>query len=568
MIKGKRKFEQAFEDSTTAIDYFHQHFEQILDSTAANMLLASASVQGELHQFFLKDIGNGFFQQRYSRAEVDIPKQEDIGSFGLNLKLIRNFEILNENPMNSSQISLYSIISKYIDIYAAGLKIDFTPLYCLHVINHIIRTRNLVISNKQFLEDRREKVERMLTEDDIEKARDQGLSRPKVLIICPLKKNVLPIVENFRILIFGESDKPFISNYRRFKTEFGDTGFRISEKRKVSDDYRELMSGNIDDCFRIGIAIAKKSLKLYTAFDESDILIASPLGLRMIVGEDDGMSSERETDFLASIEVLVIDKADILLMQNWEHLLNVINSLHIQPKKLTVDISRVRRWSLENYSKLYRQTVLISEERRVECDALFALYCRNFSGFVKIPMPNKGLMDNIEIPYCQELQRLDVDVAENQSDIRFKFFKEKVLPKCELGTVIFIPSYFDFVRLRNYLKNENESFVQLHEYAKEGKVAKARALFYKKEKKLMLITERFHFYRRYNIKGIKSLSFYQPPAQSKFYHEMINMVDNDFAHVRLLYTKFDSLRMANIFGDSSVRQIMSSTKTTHALVSR
>ncbi|VIO92755.1 Uncharacterized protein BM_BM6511 [Brugia malayi] len=380
-----------------------------------------------------------------------------------------------------------------------------------------------------------------------------------------MKKDVFPIIENFRLLIFGDSDKPFISNYRRFRTEYGDTGFKISEKRKVSVDYRELMSGNIDDCFRIGVAIAKKSLKLYTAFDESDILIASPLGLRMIVGEG---SEERETDFLASIEVLIIDKADILLMQNWEHLLNIMSSLHIQPKKLTVDISRVRRWSLEQYSKFYRQTVLISEERRAECDALFAVYCKNFAGFVKLLTRSEGLLNNIEIPYCQELQRIDVDVAENQSDIRFNFFKEKILPKCELGTVIFIPSYFDFVRIRNYLKNENESFVQLHEYAKEGKVAKARALFYKKEKKFMLITERFHFYRRYNIKGIGSLTFYQPPAQPKFYHEMINQVDCNYAHVRMLYTKFDFLRMAHIFGDVCTRQIMFSTKTSHALVSR
>ncbi|VDN83629.1 unnamed protein product [Brugia pahangi] len=380
----------------------------------------------------------------------------------------------------------------------------------MHAINHVTQTRNIVIKNKQFLQERREKG--TLTDDDIENARDQGLSRPKVLIICPMKKDVFPIIENFRMLIFGDSDKPFISNYRRFKTEYGDTGFKISEKRKVSVDYRELMSGNIDDCFRIGVAIAKKSLKLYTAFDESDILIASPLGLRMIVGEG---SEERETDFLASIEVLIIDKADILLMQNWEHLLNIMSSLHIQPKKLTVDISRVRRWSLEQYSKFYR-----------------------FWQF------------QIEIPYCQELQRIDVDVAENQSDIRFNFFKEKILPKCELGTVIFIPSYFDFVRIRNYLKNENESFVQLHEYAKEGKFSNLLCFLFS------------------IIQGIRSLTFYQPPAQPKFYHEMINQVDCDYAHVRMLYTKFDFLRMAHIFGDVCTRQIMFSTKTSHALVSR
>ncbi|KAK6102733.1 hypothetical protein QQG55_9675 [Brugia pahangi] len=561
MIKGKRKFGEAFGDGeNTTTNYFHQHFEQTLDPVVADGLLASTN---ESKRIVLEDLGIGLFQQRYFKLDDTTLKQEEIRNFGLNSRLVKNFEIFNGNPLSKAQLSLYSIIGRYIDLYAAGLKIDCTPLYCLHAINHVMQTRNIVIKNKQFLQERREKG--TLTDDDIENARDQGLSRPKVLIICPMKKGVFPIIENFRMLIFGDSDKPFISNYRRFKTEYGDTGFKISEKRKVSVDYRELMSGNIDDCFRIGVAIAKKSLKLYTAFDESDILIASPLGLRMIVGEG---SEERETDFLASIEVLIIDKADILLMQNWEHLLNIMSSLHIQPKKLTVDISRVRRWSLEQYSKFYRQTVLISEERRAECDALFAVYCKNFAGFVKLLTRSEGLLNNIEIPYCQELQRIDVDVAENQSDIRFNFFKEKILPKCELGTVIFIPSYFDFVRIRNYLKNENESFVQLHEYAKEGKVAKARALFYKKEKKIMLITERFHFYRRYNIKGIRSLTFYQPPAQPKFYHEMINQVDCDYAHVRMLYTKFDFLRMAHIFGDVCTRQIMFSTKTSHALVSR
>ncbi|KAM3722913.1 U3 small nucleolar RNA-associated protein [Dirofilaria immitis] len=521
MIKGKRKFREAFGINESNIpSYFQQHFEEILDpAIVATLLTSTTSIKSEPKRIVLEDIGIGLFQQRYSKFEDDSLKQEGIEHFGLNSKLVENFEFLIGNRVNNAQLSLYNVIGRYIDLYASGLQIDHTPLYCLHAINHVTQTRNMVIENKQFLQKCHEKG--TLTESDIEKTRDQGLSRPKVLIICPMKKNVFTIIENFRMLIFGDSDKPFISNYRRFKTEFGDTGFRISEKRKVSNDYRKLMSGNTDDCFRIGVALAKKS-------------------------ESDGNNSERETDFLASIEVLIIDKADILLMQNWEHLLNIINSLHIQPKKLTVDISRVRRWSLEQYSKFYR----------------------NFAGFIKLLIPCQGFLDNIEIPYCQELQRIDVDVAENQSDIRFKFFKEKILPKCELGTLIFIPSYFDFVRIRNYLKNENESFVQLHEYAKEGKVAKARALFHRKEKKFMLITERFHFYRRYNIKGVKSLTFYQPPAQSKFYHEMINQVDYNYAHVRLLYTKFDFLRMTHIFGDNCIQQIISSPKTVHVLVSR
>lgn len=75
---------------------------------------------------------------------------------------------------------------------------------------------------------------------------------------------------------------------------------------KVDEEFRELMSGNVDDCFRLGIGIAKKSLKLFTPFGESDIILASPLGLRIIIGDES--ETTHEADFLASIEILILDK--------------------------------------------------------------------------------------------------------------------------------------------------------------------------------------------------------------------------------------------------------------------
>lgn len=60
-------------------------------------------------------------------------------------------------------------------------------------------------------------------------------------------------------------------------------------------------------------------MRLYAPFYSSDIIIASPLGLRTVIGAEG--ENKRDYDFLSSIEILIIDEADIYLMQNWEHIL-------------------------------------------------------------------------------------------------------------------------------------------------------------------------------------------------------------------------------------------------------
>ena len=75
--------------------------------------------------------------------------------------------------------------------------------------------------------------------------------------------------------------------------------------------------------------------QLYAPLAIADILIASPLGMKHI-------TSSKGTDVLSSVEVLVFDQLDVLLMQNWSHVIALVDALHKKPSTAdSVDWSRV-----------------------------------------------------------------------------------------------------------------------------------------------------------------------------------------------------------------------------------
>jgi hypothetical protein len=51
---------------------------------------------------------------------------------------------------------------------------------------------------------------------------------------------------------------------------------------------------------RLGISLRKREVKLFADFYDADILVASPLGLRRMIGTD--ADKKRDIDFLSSIE--------------------------------------------------------------------------------------------------------------------------------------------------------------------------------------------------------------------------------------------------------------------------
>ena len=95
--------------------------------------------------------------------------------------------------------------------------------------------------------------------------------------------------------------------------------------------------------------------------------MCSPLGLVTKLQE----SGKSAGDFLASLELIVVDHADVLMMQNWQHVLTLFSQCNRLPSgQHGVDIMRVHEPHLNGLAKNLRQTIVLSSFPCAEINAL------------------------------------------------------------------------------------------------------------------------------------------------------------------------------------------------------
>jgi U3 small nucleolar RNA-associated protein 25 len=328
-----------------------------------------------------------------------------------------------------------------------------------------------------------------------------------------------------------------IENMTRFRKEFGlpegvVDKFAAAEPDTYPRDHIETFEGNPDDNFRVGLKLTRKSVRLFTEFYGSDIILASPLGLRMSIEKEKYFilywpfsclahsDVVRNFDFLSSVEILVVDQVDSLTMQNWEHTQVCVMTREKQilvtsapsvclfpPQPASKRVARHRLFSYQTLvlgwtvrapvlalspklmlcSAAYlRQTVLLSAYETPEIRSTYNQSLKNLEGRVRTfrrwsPMQVPERLDQVhtslagihssQLAYVevQNFIQFDCSSAKDEIEKRFSHFTNQLLPSVlrsavqSANTVIFVPSSLDFIRIQNYFRKQQLSFVVLSE---------------------------------------------------------------------------------------------------------
>lgn len=591
------------------------HFSRILTHEAAQLLQNSTAEYSAALKY-----GNLRISKSPSDASLDVSSFPRMASeLGFLPGILEKWLRMRQGKHNLTPVEAATGFGlqmwKDVMICDGECREELRDIYIGHCLSHIVRSRRRVVKNDKAAKKKDEEGE---VEGEVE--RDQGFSRARVLLVVGMKNSAYELIKRvgeFAVGVVRKSDEFLgevdgegegkdggvaqVANWARFVKEFGpgeeSDGGNDDEKgskRRRCSDYDYIFRGNVDDDFKIGMAMTRKTLRLYTDFYSSDIIVASPLGLRRALeasamkrhhngpdNDDDASKMKRmnggddddSADFLSSIEVCVVDECEILSMQNWETLLFVLKHLNHVPKKpRDTDFSRVYEWALDGLAKYYRQTIVLSSYPKPEVSAIFRSF-RNHSGSMKIiePAPEAGTMKSISINVKQTFYHVtEVKKPSMSPDRRFENFTKKLLPtlreKANIKpTLVFIPSYYDLVRVRNYLIQLNEDdpsfkFGSITEYTNMGEVTRIRGFFFNKRIEILLVTERLHFYRRYKIRGASRVVFYGMPEMADFYPAVVDMLKEasdkgEMVNVVGLYDRWDVLALERIVGRQKAKRM-------------
>ncbi|KAK2681257.1 hypothetical protein RAB80_003050 [Fusarium oxysporum f. sp. vasinfectum] len=547
-VEEKLDDEDDSEDEENPTDPFDVHFAHPNDNTVSQRVKSVqkndwATKRALLHNMRATILYPG------SDTGSEIPKPI-AGLEGLQLKQkLRETSSRKIGDFDALQRNLGPLIFNYNDVLFCDRTVQnsdsLRELACLHALNHVFKTRDRVIKNNY-------KLAKEGQDTDLE-LRDQGFTRPKVLFLLPTRNSALRMVNMIRDICEPDQQE----NRKRFDDGYVDKEAKFGADRPA--DFKDLFEGSDDDMFRLGMKFTRKTIKYFAQFYNSDILFASPLGLRMAIGSEE--DKKLDFDFLSSVEMVIVDQADALLMQNWEHVEFIFEHMNLQPKDAHgCDFSRVRSWYLEDWAKYFRQTIIMSAFNTPELSELLRLHCHNWAGKVRLQPEYPGMLSQLGIKAKQTFSRFQSSSVDKDPDARFEYFTSAIVPslakraKDATGTLIFIPLLSGLCPSEKLLCNV------------KCEASRARSHFLNGRHRVLLYTERAHHFRRYQFRGVQRVIFYGLPDNPIFYTEIaggyLSKSEQDLrlepgqGTVKVVFSKYDVMKLERIVGSKRVGKMI------------
>lgn len=424
----------------------------------------------------------------------------------------------DKNLPKSQPTPLLHLLSNYLDTLILNSNPEITPIeeVYLHILNHVYKHKSRVKDNSS----------------SISPIKDQAFTQGIILVLVPSQLHAKSFIE-FLISTHCKGNWKKVGKFSR---------------KKYTEIFEENENADTSDAVKLGISLGEKDVNLFTAFKKSDIILGTPLSLKQGISKDD---EQFDTGILCSVQIVAVIDCQELLMQNWDHVEDIFKNMNLIPDRDSVanDINRIRDEYLDGTSKNFRQLVLHSQ---IVTPLVMSLFNRN---------PNcRGKAKTIEhypgvvIPVMQKFRKFKANSIKEADDKRFEYFveywdrvKEELLPR----SVIFVQNYFEFVRIKNYLDENDPGVTCLCEYTPKPDRQRAISLWSSGTCKALCITERLLHFRPLHLKQIGRLVFYSIPIFKDYYNDLVSHSQDCIT----LFSKYDGFSLQRIVGDAKAEKM-------------
>ena len=433
--------------------------------------------------------------------------------------------------------------------------------------------------------------------------RDQGPNRARICFLAPFRANAYELVRNWIALLDLQPEN--VGNYDNFAAEYDGQDGRNDSARNWEDWRRELFKGHYDDAnyddFVIGISFNHGKLRLQfpktaQALCNVDVIVASPLALSRLAASDfrtirvkekyshqknenapedidtcDENTDVPPMDFLAGIELLIVDRVDALAMQNLDNTRDVVLAVNSQAvATITADINRISEKFLSaDTARAARQTVLVAGSvMRDEYITELGLRSNKISivgdDLSEGVALNRALKQKIK---QQFFIRIPIKTAEDRSEALLNYFKSTFWS--EVGNdirqlVIVVSETADLPDLKEYLDDEGIVDCFLSELTlsdiggkRRKQIKSVLRAFKDGDTRTIVVTERLLWYQRIRISAGRHVLFYGCPKTDSVYADILADIEDPLRCTSTcIFTATEKTALERVVGTANIGKLV------------